>query len=191
MLDWAMGGMLNEEGYCMARDDSRRVVASGDISGIVSTGDYGQIIHAVSNTDPENVQQVAASQLALSTSYYENVLTQARRSFIAAIISATVGLIFFIAAVSIFLIHNDLRAGTVSAISGGIVEVISGLNFWLYGRTASQLNSFHIRLDQTQKFLLANSISTKLTGEAHDAALTDLIKSMAAPGIVNDSSKEE
>src|SRR5580700_5849452 len=115
---------------------------------------------------------------ALSTSYYENVLTQARRSAIAAIISATVGLIFFIAAVSIFLIHNDLRAGTVSAISGGIVEVISGLNFWLYGRTASQLNSFHIRLDQTQKFLLANSISTKLTGEAHDAALTDLIKSM-------------
>jgi hypothetical protein len=140
---------------------------------------------------PENVQQVAASQLALSTNYYENVLTQARRSFIAAIISATVGLIFFIAAVSIFLIHNDLRAGTVSAISGGIVEVISGLNFWLYGRTASRLNSFHIRLDQTQKFLLANSISTKLTGEAHDAALTDLIKSMAAPGIVNDSSKEE
>jgi hypothetical protein len=56
---------------------------------------------------------------------------------------------------------------------------ISGLNFWLYGRTADQLNSFHIRLEQTQKFLLANIISTKLTGEAHYSALTDLIKSMA------------
>lgn len=141
-----------------------------------------QIIQAVSETDPENIQQVAASALALSTSYYQNVLSQARRSFIAAIISATVGLLFFIAAVSIFLVRNDVRAGTVSVVAGAIVEVISGLNFWLYGRTAAQLNLFHIRLERTQKYLLANSISTKLTGEALDSALTGLISSMAAQG---------
>jgi len=59
--------------------------------------------------------------------------------------------VFFIGAVSIFLVQDDLRAGAVSAVSGAIVEFISGLNFWLYGRTASQMNLFHIRLEQTQK----------------------------------------
>ena len=164
-------------------------LAEGSSTGGPSAATYYQIIQAVSDTDPENIQQVAASQLALSTSYYENVLAQARRSFLAAIISATVGLLFFIAAVSIFLARNDIRAGTVSGISGAIVEVISGLNFWLYGRTASQLNSFHIRLERTQKYLLANSISTKLTGTARDSALINLINSMATEGAADDRSE--
>lgn len=122
---------------------------------------------------------MAASQLALSNSYYENVLAQARRSFIAAIISAAIGLAFFVTAVLILVLHNDVRAGTVSAISGGVVEVISGLNFWLYGRTAIQLNAFHVRLDQTQKFLIANSIATKLDGAALETALISLINQVA------------
>jgi hypothetical protein len=155
-----------------------------------STGDSPpttyQIVQSLSEADPKNIQEVAASQLALSNDYYENVLLQARRSFIAAIISATVGLLFFIAAVSIFLVRNDLRAGTVSVISGAIVEVISGLNFWLFGRTAAQLNLFHIRLEQTQKYLLANSISTKLSATARDTALIDLIKSMTTQGAAED-----
>jgi hypothetical protein len=141
---------------------------------------FGDALRIVSSANPDNIQQVAASQLALSTSYYESVLAQARRSFIAAIISAALGLLFFIAAVSIFLVRNDLRAGTVSVISGGIVEVISGLNFWLYGRTAEQLNSFHIRLERTQRYILANSVATQLTGENRDSAVMELIKKIAA-----------
>jgi hypothetical protein len=136
-------------------------------------------IDEVKKADPESIQQVAASQLALSNSYYANVLMQAQRSFIAAIASAAIGLAFFVTAVLILVLRNDIRAGTVSAISGGIVEVISGLNFWLYGRTAIQLNSFHIRLDQIQKYLIANSIATKLDGGAQETALVNLISQIA------------
>lgn len=157
--------------------------ASGSGGGIANTGVlhlYSPALEEVSKADPENIQQVGAAQLSLSTNYYQNVLDQAKRSFVAAIVSAAIGLIFFIAAVSIFLVRNDVRAGTVSAISGAIVELIAGLNFWLYGKTASQMNFFHIRLEQTQKYLLANSIATKLKAENRDPALMELIKQVSA-----------
>jgi hypothetical protein len=163
-------------------DSGRQAIIGASVQNI-----YLEAIKDVSDADPENIQQVAAAQLSLSTSYYENVLQQAQRSFIAAIASAAIGLAFFIASVSIFLIRNDVRAGTVSAISGAIVEVIAGLNFWLYGRTAFQLNSFHIRLEQTQKYLLANSIATKLGGQARETALIDLIKAVASQPIFDTS----
>lgn len=149
------------------------------------------LIKQLSDADPKNIQAVSAQLLAISTRYYENVLKQAQRSFIAAIASATLGLLFFIAAVSIFLVRNDVRAGTVSAIGGAIVEVISGLNFWLYGRTSFQLNSFHIRLEQTQKYLMANSIATQLGEKTREAALSNLIKVMASQPVFDKSIPRE
>lgn len=145
------------------------------------------LIKQLSDTDPKNIQQVSAHLLAISTSYYENVLKQAQRSFIAAITSATAGLLLFIAAVSILLVRNDVRAGTASAIGGAIVEVISGLSFWLYGRTSFQLNSFHIRLEQTQKYLMANSIATQLDVKPREAALGNLIKVMTSQPVFDKS----
>ena len=53
-----------------------------------------------SSRSPTNIQQVAASQLALTNLYYENVLSQAKRSFNAATVAAAAGLVFFLAAIS-------------------------------------------------------------------------------------------
>lgn len=139
-----------------------------------------QALEEVSKANPENIQEVGAAFLALSTSYYQNVLSHAKRSFMAAVIAASAGLVLFIVAVSILLSRNDLQAGTISAIGGAITECISGLNFWLYSRTAAQMNIFHVRLEQTQKYLLANSISTKLTAENRDAALMALMEQISS-----------
>jgi hypothetical protein len=166
--------------------DSGSAIVGRDIAGSgFVIGHFTPALEEVSKADPENIQQVGAAQLSLSTSYYQNVLDQAKRSFMAAIVSAAVGLAFFIAAVSIFLIRNDVRAGTVSAVSGAIVELISGLNFWLYGRTASQMNFFHIRLEQTQKYLLANSLATKLGSDNRDSALMELIRQVSSSPVFN------
>ena len=136
-------------------------------------------IENVAKADPGNIQQVAASQLALSNSYYQSVLSQARQSFLAAIVSATVGLVFFIFSVISAMISHHSGAACISALAGGIVEVISGLNFWLFGRTASQLDAFHVRLEKTQRYLLANSVSTSLREEARSQVVADLVRSMA------------
>jgi hypothetical protein len=136
-------------------------------------------IESVAAADPRNVQEVAASQLGFSNKYYESVLHQARLSFWCAIVAAAVGLAFFVAAVAFVLARNDIDAAVISAISGGIVQAVAGLNFWLYGRTAQQLDTFHLRLEQTQRFLIANSLCENLTAEHRDSARIDLINIIA------------
>jgi hypothetical protein len=134
----------------------------------------------VSRADPTNIQEVAASQFALSDLYYKNVLAQARRSFNAAVIAALAGSVFFLAAVTFALTTSHVAAPLVSLLGGSVVEVVAGLNFWLYGRTAHQLNSFHLRLERMQRFLVANSVSAGLTGDRREEALADLVKVIAA-----------
>lgn len=138
------------------------------------------VLDDVARADPGNIQAVGAAQLALSNSYYESVLVQARRSFGVALVSAIVGLAFFVGAIALTIIQGNSNGAFVSVLAGGIVEVISGLNFWLYGRTASQLDAFHIRLDRTQRYLLANSVSTGVPAESRSAIVAKLVESMVA-----------
>jgi hypothetical protein len=90
-------------------------------------------IESVAAADPHNIQEVAASQLELIEKYYDTVLLQARQSFQSALVAAAIGLAFFVAAVGFVLTRNSIDAAVVSAISGGIVQAIAGLNFWLSG----------------------------------------------------------
>ncbi len=135
-------------------------------------------IESVAKADPGNIQEVAASQLAISNNYYESVLRQASRSFLAAMLSAGAGMIFFLCSVGFALAKHNSDAALISSLAGGIVEVISGLNFWLYGRTAGQLDAFHLRLETTQRYLLANSVSSGLPEEARSQVIADLIRAM-------------
>ena len=144
----------------------------------------------VAKADPDNIQEVAASQLNLSSRYYESVLLQARQSFRVALVSAAVGSAFFLAAVVIAIVEKNLNAATISSIGGAIVETISGLNFWLYGRTASQLDVFHIRLEQTQRYLLAFSMSRSLPEKDRQGPLSELIKTVSKSGNNNSLSKD-
>jgi hypothetical protein len=89
-----------------------------------------------------------------------------------------VGLAFFVSSVVFAMMSRNISAAYISALAGGIVEVISGLNFWLFGRTASQLDTFHVRLEKTQRYLLANSVCTSLPEENRAQAVTDLVKAM-------------
>jgi hypothetical protein len=69
----------------------------------------------------------------------------------------------------------------VSAISGAVVEVISGINFVLYGKASTQLLGFHERLEQTQRFLLANSVCEGIEQEdARVRARADLVATIAS-----------
>ncbi|WP_410617124.1 TRADD-N-associated membrane domain-containing protein [Amycolatopsis sp. lyj-109] len=148
-------------------------------------------IENVAKADPGNIQEVAASQLALSNSYYQSVLSQARSSFLAAITSAAAGLMFFIASLVFAMINRSSDAAYLSALAGGIVEVISGLNFWLFGRTSAQLDAFHVRLEKTQRYLLANSVSTSLPEEARTEVVASLVQSMVQQAATQTPSPSE
>jgi len=137
-------------------------------------------IQEVARTDPRNIQEVAAAQFGLSDAYYTNVLSQARRSFAAAVVAASIGLLFFLGAVaSALLARPATSAAVVSTVGGAVVEVVAGLNFWLYSRTSTQLNAFHIRLERMQKYLLANSVCANIAAERRDEVMADLVRTIA------------
>jgi len=64
-------------------------------------------------------------------------------------------------------------------VSGALIEVVSGIGFYLYNKSASQLAMFHTRLDSTQRFLLANSVCEGLEGDFKQQARSNLVRMIA------------
>lgn len=138
-------------------------------------------IERLSKADPDKVQEVVAAQLDLMQGYYQEVLNQSQRSFRSALIAAAVGLIFFLAAITFALFQQptNLTAVIITAIGGTLAEFIAALNFRLYGDASKQLAEFQSRLDKTQGYLLANSISSGLNEENRQAALQELVRTIS------------
>jgi hypothetical protein len=129
--------------------------------------------------DPTKVQEIAASQIQLLNIYYNTVLDQAKRSFHWALVAAGAGICFFLASVVFLLLRNDQGIAVISLISGALIEIISGMNFYLYGKTAAQLSEFQIRLDRTQRYLLANSVCEGLDDDAKQKSRSELVRAIA------------
>jgi hypothetical protein len=136
-------------------------------------------IQEASTVDPSNIQEVAASQLSISNSYYAGVLAQARSSFVAAITAASVGALFFLSTVLISVLFRQTAGAVLSGIGGAIVEVIAGLNFWLYSKASAQLDAFHFRLETMQRFLIANSICLNVGAELRAETMAELVREIA------------
>lgn len=132
-------------------------------------------IEVLQNARTEDVQLVAANQIKLLDDYYKIVLDQSRKSFSLALVAAIVGLGFFLGAVLSVLSSETIDVALISAIAGAIVEVISGVNFYLYGKTTAQMADFQSRLDMTQRFLLANSICENLDWESMQTTRSQLV----------------
>jgi hypothetical protein len=172
-----------------APEVSGRVIA-GDVHamGTVSAIHIENLVREISQIDPSEIQQVAASQIRLLTAFYDTVLAQAQQSFRWALIGVGVGLSFFIVAIAFLLFSNTGQVATISAIAGGLVEVIAGINFVLYGKAAGQLGSFHERLEQTQRILLANSITESIEGDARNSTRSQLVMEVVrSPGSAKSS----
>jgi len=132
-------------------------------------------IEILQNARTEDVQLVAANQIKLLNDYYKIVLDQSRKSFSSALVAAIIGLGFFLGAVLSVMSSETINLALISGVAGAIVEVISGVNFYLYGKTTIQMADFQSRLDMTQRFLLANSICENLDWEAKQTTRSQLV----------------
>jgi hypothetical protein len=119
-----------------------------ELHGIRNIAVKSNALETLAASAPGDIGKLAASQLELSNNYYESVLKQARRSFIAAVVAATTGVIFFLIAVAIVEFRGGGNAATLSAIGGGLVETIAGLNFWLFGTTMAMASPALARLPE-------------------------------------------
>ncbi len=160
---------------------SLSVKVRNDLDQVVSEPQAGPETHTqklVASLDPAKIQEVAASQVVISDMYYKNVLQYAQRLFRWALIAAGAGLIFFLVAVALLVFQQPVNGALISLASGGVIEAIAVLNFFLYGRAFNQLRAFHERLDRTQQYLLANSICENLKGDVKQATQIELIRAM-------------
>jgi hypothetical protein len=132
-------------------------------------------IQRIGAADPANVQLIAALQLELLAGYHQIALAQSRRIFFWALVGSGVGLIFFVAALAHALPTE------IAFLSGAIVEIIAGIVFVLYGKTTAQLSSFHRRLEDLQRYLLANSLCEALDGDERNKARAALIQEITRP----------
>lgn len=125
-----------------------------------------------------DVKEIAASQIELLSRFYDLSLSQAGRSFRWALIASVVGLLFFLAAIG-FMLSQSMDVAIISVIGGAMVQFIAGVNFFLYGKTLSQLTLFQGRLEVTQRFLLANSLCESLEGKVKHYTRARLIGALA------------
>jgi hypothetical protein len=141
-------------------------------------------VESLATAKPGDVQEIAASQITILDAYYRAALDQAQKSFRSAQVLSGFGVFFFFSAAGILLVQQSRDLALITVIGGATLEVVAGLVFWLYGRTATQLVHFHERLEQSQRFLLANSFCETLDNDAKQRSRADLITAMTS-GITN------
>lgn len=120
-------------------------------------------IEHLSTVKESDVKEIAVTQLKLLSQYYELSLSHANRSFRVALVAGIVGLGFFLWVV--LMLAKGQGSGELASaglIGGAISEFIAGVNFMLYSKTLDQLNLFQGKLENTQRFLLANSLCESL-----------------------------
>jgi hypothetical protein len=148
-----------------------------------------QAVIRIAKADPKNIQEVAASQLAIINSYYQSGLQQSQQSFRWSLIWGGIGFGFLIVAVSMLLLGKPTNVAFASGIAGALVEVFAGTYLYLYKHASDQLASFRASLESTQRVLLANSMCEKLEGEREQITRAELIHLVVSSAVDSQRSK--
>lgn len=107
--------------------------------------------------------------------YYVISKRQANRAFTSTLIICILGFVIFIVGIILSAVIGQELA-LYTTISGGIVEVISGLFFWLYKSATNQLNLYHERLGYTEKYLTAMQLAENISPERKDETYRYIIE---------------
>src|SRR4051794_16545072 len=87
--------------------------------------------------------------------YCGNIRSQSQQSFYCALATEAVAIGFFVWA----SIHAmDINKGIIPLIGGALVQVVSGISFYLYSSAARKLSCFHTCLERTHRFLLVDNL---------------------------------
>jgi hypothetical protein len=129
--------------------------------------------------DEKDILEIMIRNVKELKEYYVINKQQARNSFSAALLISVLGFFLFSTGIiinTLFQRSNDIIIFTT--ISGSIIEIISGLFFWLYNKAIKQINIFHESLQDTQKYLTAIQLSDRMTEEKRDLVYSFIIGQM-------------
>lgn len=135
-------------------------------------------IGSFSATDAQGrtAASLAVGQTDILKFFYEDVRTQTTRSFWQALIVSLLGFFVVMVAVVLGFTGTNNNAITPTAIAGVVIEIVGGLQFYLYNRTVVIMSNFHNRLMRVQRFLLADDLVEEIIDPAkRDQSRLDLI----------------
>lgn len=133
------------------------------------------ILAEKSKEENQDIRALMFENLKELKEFYVICKQQIRKSFSAAMFSCFAGFVLFVLAVIIFLLGGNNSASLTAGLSGAIVEIVSGLYFWLYRETSKQLGKYHKRLEATEKYLIALQIIEMLPEENRNEQYGKLI----------------
>lgn len=123
--------------------------------------------------------------------------TQAKISFIFAMIMCTVGLGLIIASVGLIFtteisVEEKTSAAIISAIGGTTAELISLTTLLVYRTSLNQLSHYHDYLHEDERFLTSiNLIDSFENSENHDEMLKEIIRSEIQLNILETKKKTD
>lgn len=128
-----------------------------------------------SKEENQDIRALMFENLKELKEFYVICKQQIRKPFSAAMFSCFAGFVLFVLAVIIFLLGGNNSASLTAGLSGAIVEIVSGLYFWMYRETSKQLGKYHKRLEATEKYLIALQIIEMLPEENRNEQYGKLI----------------
>ena len=112
----------------------------------------------IARTSPDNIQEIASLIQKMIIDYYKDVRRQATFAFGAAFVLELIAVGFFLYAANKAINASGIQTAALSAISGLLIQIMTAIVFYLYAQAARQFGGFHICLERTNRFLLANSM---------------------------------
>jgi hypothetical protein len=103
----------------------------------------------------DDIMSLMLKNVAELKEYYIINKQQARKSFSSALFACIMGFVLFSAGVILAYLDISKNVIPYTTVAGVVIEIISGLFFWLYNKAIKQINIFHSTLLETQKFLTA------------------------------------
>jgi hypothetical protein len=171
------GGLLNRGRRGRDLAEILDVLATGNIEGdVLKLYPY---IDRLAKADPKDSQVIAASQLQLMTGNYKIALSQSRRCFFWALVTAGIGVLFFVVAAVYSIATGNAGPAIVLVLSGAVIEGIASILFRLSGHVAADARDFQANLETIHRHLLASSISESLSGEMREELRGDLARKIA------------
>lgn len=143
----------------------------------------------LSNTDSKDVQGIGATQMEILNHYYSMGMDQSKNSFKFASAAALAGLAFFIVLIAYSVLKPQQNVINIASLGTVLSGFITGISFYTYNKSTSQLSSFHDKLFMTQRYLLANSMCEEINGGCKDETRSAIIKKLADVDLDLDHSK--
>ncbi|HEC78697.1 MAG TPA: hypothetical protein ENI34_06095 [candidate division WOR-3 bacterium] len=151
-------------------DKKRAMIESKEVGNVIT-----KALTELQKT-PQDVLEIMYRNVAELKGYYTTNKQQAKNAYNSALFVCFLGFTIFIIGVAInYLSPAKKTIIPYATLAGAIVEVISGLFFWLYSQTVKQINTFHDKLIETQRYLAAIQIAKSISDENRDKVYANIV----------------